>query len=84
MYTLQKNHVTWQQTVSHEKRDRLNFKLKNDKQYYDANENEQYLNNMYLIKMKKFYGKHLNKYMQDTVPIANQGGIYEKPSFAPL
>jgi hypothetical protein len=29
--------------------------------------------------MKKFYGKHLSKYMQDTVPIANQGGIYEKP-----
>jgi hypothetical protein len=58
--------------------------LKNNKQYYDVNENEQYLNNLSLIKMKKFYGKHLSKYMQDTVPIANQGGIYEKPSFAPL
>ena len=63
MYTLHKNHVTWQQTVNHEKRDRLAFKMKHNKQYYDVNENEEYLNNLYLIKMKKFYGKHLSKYM---------------------
>jgi len=51
--------------------------MKNDKIYYDPNENENYLNNLTLIKMKKFYGKHLTKYMKDTVPLSQQSGVYE-------
>lgn len=59
MFTLYKDHLTWQQAVTHETRDKLRYKLKNDKTYYDPFENETYLKEMEAIKMKKFYGKHL-------------------------
>ena len=59
MYTLHRDHLTWQQTIKHETGDKLRYKMKNDKKYYDPYENENYLKQMETIKMKKFYGKHL-------------------------
>ena len=34
--------------------------MTHDKRYYDPYENENYLKEMEQIKLKKFYGKHLN------------------------
>ena len=51
--------------------------------YYDPHENEQYLDKMESIKMKRFYGKHLTQYMPDNEPMA-EAGIYKTARFAPL
>ena len=83
MYTLHKDHLTWQQTVNHETRDKLRYKMRNDKTYYDPYENENYLVDMESIKMKKFYGKHLNQYMTHVDPEANDG-VFRTTRFAPL
>jgi len=83
MYTLHKDHMTWQQTVVHETRDKLRYKMSNDKTYYDPFENENYLRDMETIKMKKFYGKHLNQYMTAVEPEADDG-VFRKTRFAPL
>lgn len=83
MYTLHKDHLTWQQTVGHETRDKLRYKMRNDKTYYDPYDNENYLIEMENIKMKKFYGKHLNQYMKDVDPAANDG-VFRTTRFAPL
>jgi len=34
--------------------------------------------------MKKFYSKHLGKYMGDTVAVPTKTGIYTNQAFAPL
>jgi len=83
MYTLYKDHLTWQQTCRHETRDKLRYKLKKDKVYYDPFENENYLKEMEAIKMKKFYGKHLNQYMTNVDGEADDG-VFRKTRFAPL
>ena len=57
--------------------------MKNDKTYYDPFENEIYLKEMEQIKMKKFYGKHLDKYMT-TVGGEADDGVFRKTRFAPL
>ena len=83
MFTLFKDHCTWQQTCRHETRDRLRYKLAKDKTYYDPFENENYLKEMDNIKMKKFYGKHLTQYMTNVEPEADDG-VFRKTRFAPL
>ena len=66
MYTFYKDHLTWQQVIGHEVRDRFNYKISNDEKYYDLDRNEEYLKKLEEMRMKRFYGKHLNKYMGDT------------------
>jgi len=66
MYTFHKSHLTWQQSVGHEVRDRLNYKSSNDNKYYDLGRTEDYLKKMHETKMKRFYGKHLDKYTGET------------------
>ena len=83
MYTLHKDHMTWQQTVQHETRDKLRYKMAKDKIYYDPYENENYLKEMESIKMKRFYGKHLNQYMP-SVDAEADDGVFRKTRFAPL
>ena len=83
MFTLHKDHQTWQQTCRHETRDRLRYKMAKDKTYYDPFENENYLKEMETIKMKKFYGKHLTQYMTNLEPEADDG-VFRKTRFAPL
>lgn len=83
MFTLYKDHLTWQQQVRHETRDKLRYKLAKDKVYYDPFENENYLKSMEAIKMKKFYGKHLNQCMPNVEGEADDG-VYRKTRFAPL
>ena len=50
---------------NHERRDRFNFKHPRDTNYYDLDNNDDYLQKMNDIKMKTFYGKHPMKYTQD-------------------
>ena len=83
MYTLHRDHQTWQQNCSHEGRDRLRYRMRNEKMYYDPHENEQYLDKMETIKMKRFFGKHLTQYMPNNEPMA-EAGIYKTARFAPL
>ena len=83
MFTLHKDHQTWQQTCRHETRDRLRYKMAKDKTYYDPFENENYRKEMETIKMKKFYGKHLTQYMTNLEPEADDG-VFRKTRFAPL
>jgi hypothetical protein len=84
MYTFHKQHLTWQQSIGHEVRDRLNYKSVNDRKYYDLGRTDDYLKSMYDIKMKKFYGKHLGKYTGETQAecTLNETGISRR--FAPL
>lgn len=83
MFTLFKDHQTWQHICHAEARDRLRYKLANDKIYYDPFENETYLKEMENRKMKKFYGKHLTQYMTNIDPEADDG-VFRKTRFAPL
>lgn len=57
--------------------------MSNDKVYYDPFENENYLKEIEAIKMKKFYGKHLQQYLKNLQPEADDG-IFRKTRFAPL
>ena len=57
--------------------------MKNDRTYYDPHENETYLKELEQIKMKKFYGKHLNQYMTNVDPSADDG-VFRTTRFAPL
>ena len=66
MFTQYKDHLTWQQTVGHEVKDRYSFRSKNDKKMYNIDDQEQYLKQMDETRMKRFYGKHLHKYMGTT------------------
>ena len=66
MYTLYNDHLTWQQTLKHEWRDRINYKFSNEEKSYDLDYKEKYLERMDSIKLKTFYGKHPTKYMGDT------------------
>ena len=52
-----KDHLTWQQTVDHEWRER--FRAHDDKAdiYHGLESNEKYLQAMEDYKMKKFFGK---------------------------
>ena len=70
MYTQYKDHLTWQQTVSHEYKDNINFKNKSN--FYDMSQKEDYLKNMAVINLKKFYGAHPIKYLGDTRPVLDQ------------
>ena len=63
MYTVHKDHLTWQQTVDHEMRDRLRYKQVNEDKYYNPKRNSQYIEDFQERKMKRFYGFHLQKYM---------------------
>jgi len=62
----------------------LNYKSCNDEKYYDLGKTEKYLMSLNDIKMKRFYGKHLDKYTGTTKAecTLNETGISGR--FAPL
>ena len=84
MYTFHKDHLTWQQAVGHEVRDRFDFRARNDEKMYDLDRNENYLKRLEEIRMKRFYGKHLHKYMGDTQPRLEKHETGVGRTFAPL
>ena len=81
MYTYQKDHLAWQQTVGLEDKRRTHFNHRHSLKIYDFQGREDYMKNLDEVKMKQFYGKHLFKYMGDTIPAVNDstmgvGGVY--------
>ena len=84
MYTFHKEHLTWQQAVGHEVKDRFKYRLINDEKYYDLDRNERYLTKLEDIRMKRFYGKHLHKYMGDTRPELTNHETGVGGTFGPL
>ena len=40
MFTQYKDHLTWQQVIGHEVKDRYSFRHKNDEKIYDLDRNE--------------------------------------------
>lgn len=67
MYTLQRDHLLWQQCVKHERRDTFNFKDKND--FYNTGNHEKYQVTNYERGMKKLYGATPLKYLGDRRPV---------------
>ena len=67
MYTLYKDHLTWQQVLGHEVRDRVRFK--DHVNYYDMRNHESNFEKVQSIKMKRVYGLHNPKYMGETPPV---------------
>ena len=58
--------------------------MSNDTKYYDLGKTESYLTGMEEIKMKRFYGKHLNKYTGDLQPECTMGESGVAGTYAPL
>ena len=58
--------------------------MSNDTKYYDLSKTEAYLTGMEDIKMKRFYGKHLDKYTGDLQPGCTMGETGVGGKFAPL
>ena len=58
--------------------------MSHDEKYYDLNKTEDYLKKQETIKMKRFYGKHLDKYTGNLQPETTMGetGVFGK--YAPL
>ena len=58
--------------------------MSNDEKYYDLDKTEDYLTKMEDMKMKRFYGKHLDKYTGDLQPECTLGETGVGGRFAPL
>ena len=67
-----------------EHRDRLRYRMNKDKQYYDLHGNEEYINRLDEIKMKRFYGRHPSQYMTKRENVLARDGIYGNTKFASL